>query len=102
MPGVAQKHPEVPEINGLDVLPEHRRRGVATALLLAAEDAARTRGCRAVGLGVGIENGEAERIYHGLGYVGDLTYTDTYVWIDEDGQPHDAADSCRFLTKALI
>lgn len=101
MPAVAERHADVPEINGLDVLPHVRRLGIGTALLLAAEDAARKRGCRAVGLGVGTDNPEAERIYRSLGYVGDLAYTDTYVWIDENGQSHDAVDSCRFLTKAL-
>ena len=30
MLGVAEKYPEVPEINGLDVLPQFRRRGIGT------------------------------------------------------------------------
>jgi len=102
MPRVAEHHPGIPEINGLDVLQSVRRRGIGTALLLAAENMARPRGCHTIGLGVGLENPQAERIYRRLGYAGDLAYTDTYVWIDEDGQSHDAADPCRFLMKALV
>jgi len=101
MPCVAAIYPAVPELNGLDVLPQARRRGIGTALLLSAESLARSRGCRAVGLGVGVDNPEAERIYRRLGYVGDLAYADKYVWEDDNGRSHDAADRCRFLTKRL-
>ncbi|RKS69331.1 putative N-acetyltransferase YhbS [Motilibacter peucedani] len=39
-----------PWLYGLHVLPEHRRRGVAQALVLAAEDAARSAGAEALSL----------------------------------------------------
>lgn len=102
MPSVQLAHPDVPEINGLDVLPHARGRGVGSALVRVAEDFARARGRAAIGMGVGLDNQEAERLYRGLGFHGDLAYVDTYVWTDESGGHHDAADPCRFLTKALV
>lgn len=102
MPDVADVHPDVPEINGLDVVPELRRHGIGSAIVGAAERLARSRGCRAIGLGVGEDNPEAGRLYRRLGYSGDLPYLDTYVWVDQEGAAHNGADRCRFLTKLLL
>jgi len=91
----------VPEMNGLDVLPAWRGRGVGSALIAAAEELARRRGHPYIGLGVGFDNTAAERLYRSLGYTGDLRYVDGYLWRDEDDVQHQAQDSCRFLTKPL-
>lgn len=62
----------VPEISDLNVLPEHRRRGVASALMTALEAAAGERGA-VVGIGVGLHPGygAAQRLYVRRGYLPD-------------------------------
>lgn len=62
----------IPEIQDLNVLPAFRRRGIAAALLDAAEAAARER-VAVVGLAVGLgaDYGPAQRLYVQRGYVPD-------------------------------
>lgn len=58
----------LPEIQDVFV-PEHlRRQGVATALALAAEEAASERGHERISLSYGITNEAAKLLYEGLGY----------------------------------
>jgi ribosomal protein S18 acetylase RimI-like enzyme len=52
----------------LYVMPEHRRRGVGSALMRHAEDWARARGDRQIGLQVFQSNKPALNLYHRLGY----------------------------------
>jgi GNAT superfamily N-acetyltransferase len=62
-------HVEVPEIQDVFVLAEHRRRGIATLLTQAAEDEARRRGWERISLSVSADgNLPARRLYEGLGY----------------------------------
>ena len=68
----------IPEIQDLNVLPQHRRRGIGTALMDAAEALAGKRSTT-VGIGVGMyaDYGNAQRLYVLRGYVPDgrgLTY----------------------------
>ena len=58
-----------PELQDVSVRPEHRRRGVASALSAAAERAARTRGFDRLRLTVGLENAPAQALYRRCGYV---------------------------------
>lgn len=60
--------PGVLVLDGLCVAPEHRGRGIGTALLDAATDLARDRGLRAVGLSVVDANPRAEALYRRLGF----------------------------------
>ena len=62
----------IPEIVDLNVLPDFRRRGVATALMDALEREAATRG-DTIGLGVGLyaDYGPAQRMYVARGYLPD-------------------------------
>lgn len=63
-------HIGVPEIQDVFVLPEHRRRGIATRLTRAAEDEARRRGWDRISLSVSAEGNEsARRLYDSLGYL---------------------------------
>ncbi|MEO6712370.1 MAG: GNAT family N-acetyltransferase, partial [Mycobacteriales bacterium] len=55
-------------IHGLDVSPHARRRGVATALMRAAEQAARSRRARKLSLRMLATNTEARPLYESLGY----------------------------------
>jgi len=52
----------------LYVAPEHRRRGIGTALMHHAETLARTRGDRQIGLQVFQSNQPAVDLYHHLGF----------------------------------
>ncbi len=70
----------IPEIEDLNVVPHHRRQGVATRLMDRAEEIMRTRSSVA-GIGVGLHPGyaAAQRMYVLRGYVPDarpLTYND--------------------------
>ena len=58
----------MPEIQDVFVREDRRRRGVATALALAAEALAAERGHARISLGYGIANGAARALYEGLGY----------------------------------
>jgi ribosomal protein S18 acetylase RimI-like enzyme len=55
-------------ILALYVLPEHRRQGIATALLHKAQDWAQARGDRQIGLQVFADNPGAIALYRKLGY----------------------------------
>jgi ribosomal protein S18 acetylase RimI-like enzyme len=60
-----------PELQDVSVRPEHRRRGVATALAFAAEQAVIARGCARIRLSVSVDNEAAQILYRHLGY-GDI------------------------------
>jgi GNAT superfamily N-acetyltransferase len=62
----------IPEIQDLNVLPEFRRRGIASRLLDVAEELVATRS-PVVGIGVGLyaDYGPAQRLYAKRGYVPD-------------------------------
>lgn len=57
-----------PELQDVSVSPEHRRRGVASALTAAAEREAGARGFSRLRLTVSIDNEAAQTLYRGLGY----------------------------------
>jgi ribosomal protein S18 acetylase RimI-like enzyme len=57
-----------PELQDVSVRPEYRRRGVASALTVAAEREARDRRFDRLRLGVSADNGGAQALYRGLGY----------------------------------
>jgi ribosomal protein S18 acetylase RimI-like enzyme len=58
-----------PELQGVQVRPEYRRRGVASALTAHAEDEARTRGFDRLRLGVSADNAPAQALYRQCGYL---------------------------------
>ncbi|WP_218021124.1 GNAT family N-acetyltransferase [Nocardia crassostreae] len=62
----------IPEIEDLNVLPQHRNQGIGTGLLDAIEEVAREQ-CHVVGLGVGlsVDYGPAQRLYFRRGYLPD-------------------------------
>ncbi len=57
-----------PELQDVSVRPEHRRRGVASALTVAAERAAEARGADRLRLEVSVTNDGAQALYRGLGF----------------------------------
>jgi GNAT superfamily N-acetyltransferase len=63
-------HLALPEIQDVFVVPEQRRRGIATELTRAAEDEARNRGWDSISLSVSQDgNPQARRLYKQLGYL---------------------------------
>jgi GNAT superfamily N-acetyltransferase len=67
------------ETQDLNVLPEFRQRGLATAMIEYCEDKARQAGCSEIGISVGLSAsyGPAQRLYCKLGYLPDgqgITY----------------------------
>ena len=57
-----------PEMQDLEVRPEYQRRGVATALIAAAEHEARRRHAVKIGLEVSVANTGVRRLYERNGY----------------------------------
>jgi len=60
---------EPPELQDLEVRPSHQRRGVATALIAAAEDTARAEGFDELRLEVSEKDPAAQTLYGRCGYV---------------------------------
>lgn len=70
---------DIPEIQDLNVIPDARRQGAATALLESFENIVRDQGIERVGISVGLtkDYGAAQRLYIKRGYVPDgygITY----------------------------
>jgi ribosomal protein S18 acetylase RimI-like enzyme len=68
-PTALESNRHVVLIRGLAVAPSHQRRGIARALLAAAEAAARERGARRVTLRVLGTNAAARALYEAYGFV---------------------------------
>jgi GNAT superfamily N-acetyltransferase len=96
-------HLGLPEIQDVYVSPEHRRRGIATALACAAEREARTRGWDGISLSVSQEgNAAAKLMYAKLGYVAaDTAPVRVTGSITLRGQPFAVDDTLVYLTKPL-
>jgi ribosomal protein S18 acetylase RimI-like enzyme len=87
----------------LQVLEEHRNRGIGSALLAAAERAASDRRREFVSLGVGIDNPNAHRLYERLGYrdAGLAPIEDGGEFLDRNGNKHRWRETWVFLLKDL-
>jgi GNAT superfamily N-acetyltransferase len=64
---------EIPEIQDLNVIPQYRCQGVATALIKWCEGSAKAKGKTMIGIGVGLTRhyGPAQILYARLGFVPD-------------------------------
>jgi GNAT superfamily N-acetyltransferase len=96
-------HLGLPEIQDVFVVPENRRRGIASQLTHAAEDEARRRGWDRISLSVSrSDNPAAEQLYAKLGYV-DAGVEPVRVLgqIVLRGRPFDVDDTLVYLTKDL-
>jgi GNAT superfamily N-acetyltransferase len=96
-------HLGLPEIQDVFVLPELRRRGIASQLTHAAEDEARRRGWDRISLSVSrSDNPSAAQLYAKLGYV-DAGVAPVRVLgqIILRGRPFDVDDTLVYLAKDL-
>ena len=91
-----------PELQDVYVLPEYRRRGIATELTGAAEREAAARGARRLLLSYGHENEAARRLYERAGYV-DAGLPPKHVrgTITIRGEPVEVDDVLVYLVKQL-
>ena len=99
----SETHLGLPEIQDVFVVPEKRRRGIATQLTHAAEDEARAHGWNSISLSVSQEGNAAARLlYTKLGY-GDAGTEPVRVSgpILLRGRPFDVDDTLVYLTKRL-
>jgi len=93
-----------PEIQALNVLPDFRKRGIASAMIKHCEELARARGMDDIGISVGLTPfyGAAQRLYFKLGYMPDgygVTY-DRKAVVHGEFRPVDD-DLCLMLIKKL-
>ncbi len=95
---------EIPEIQDLNVIPDMRRQGIATALIEAFENIANDQGAEQVGISVGLtkDYGPAQRLYVQLGYIPDgygVTYDRKHVTPRQAYQVDDCL--CLMMVKEL-
>ncbi len=95
---------EIPEIQDLNVIPDVRQKGVATALVNAFEEMAEDQEVTQIGISVGLtkDYGPAQRLYVKMGYMPD-GYGATY---DREGVTYGQAytaddDLCLMMIKDL-
>ncbi len=99
---VRDAYPGCPEINGLLVYcAEMRGRGIGSALIRTAEDRARDRGFKWIGVGAGDDNPRAMALYERLGYSAGIRYVDVWSYKDDAEVRHVVEDPCTFLVKDL-
>jgi len=93
-----------PEIRDLGVAPAWRRRGIATALVAAAERETRSAGFPRLGLGVGIDDdyAAARSLYERLGFVfAHGPFVQAARLEVDDGRPLPVAGVCTYMVKEL-
>jgi ribosomal protein S18 acetylase RimI-like enzyme len=91
-----------PELQDIEVRPSHRRRGVATALVVSAEHEAQARGFHAVRLEVSVDDLAAQAVYRKSGYLdAGLPIRRVKGRIDLRTGPLDVDDNLLTLTKRL-
>ena len=95
---------EIPEIQDLNILPDYRQQGIATALIEAFEQMASDQGATQIGISVGLtkDYGPAQRLYFKLGYQPDgygITYDREGVTFGQTYRADD--DLCLMMVKDL-
>jgi GNAT superfamily N-acetyltransferase len=98
----------VPLLQRLEVLPEHRNRGIGTKLLRRCERELRSRGHARMVLGVSPDNQMAIRLYLRLGYtwypepdLPTLTNAVIYTWNADETRTASGTEPCILMIKAL-
>lgn len=94
-------HPGCVEINHLQVRADMRGQGAGTALIIAAQRLAESKGYTEVALGVSAANQAARRLYLRLGYEPTgIRDTTSYSWFDAHGLEHYVEEETNCLSSA--
>lgn len=95
-------HPDAVEICHLQVRPEHRGRGVGTALIAESERRAEERGRLLLAVKVGEDNPGARRLYERLGdrATGTVDVSE-YDCVDDDGRTHHTIERDEILLQDI-
>jgi GNAT superfamily N-acetyltransferase len=103
-PQVRRFLPNVAQLIHLEVLSRLWRRGIGTAVIRAAEEAARGLGHSRIALCVELDNHDARRLYDRLGYEdwGHGQVVTSWQEPDEHGEPVTCSLDCDVLVKSLL
>lgn len=95
--------PTCAEIEDFTIVQDLRSHGIGHLMMDMAEDQARRRGLRQIGLGVTLDNPRATVFYerHGFREAGFDAYLARWQYADADGQKHWREESCKYLIKEL-
>lgn len=83
---------------------EYRRQGIGTALIKKAEELAREKGFKKIGMAVGAhDNPKARKLYEDLGYKewDRGTFDESWKIINKEGEEVDEVEICTYLIKLL-
>lgn len=99
---IAARLPDCAEIEDFVVRADLRSRGLGRRMLARAEELARRRGLRHLGLGVGLGNPRARALYEAAGFrdAGLGVYVVRWQYRGQDGQLRWGEESCHYLIKA--
>ena len=93
-----------PYLSSGETVSEYRRKGIATRLIGTAENLARDKGFREIGLAVGsTDNPDARRLYGKLGYSdwGKGEFEASWEYVAKDGRRGRESEVCIYMFKAL-
>lgn len=92
-----------PEINALVVVSELQSQGIGSKLIHVAEELVWKKGFQKACIGVATNNPRARALYERLGYIdwGQGICEDSFVWIDEEGNPLHITEELIYLVKIV-
>jgi ribosomal protein S18 acetylase RimI-like enzyme len=107
--GAAEEHlasrlqDSCPDIEDLLVHEQHRSEGVGTQLVREAERLAVEKGFRQIGLGVGVHNERARKLYERLGFqpLGLPPHEERGEYVDQNGRTASWVEACIYMVKPL-
>ena len=93
----------IPELNSFEVAESSRGKSIGTSLIKFAENLAKQKGVKTIGLLVNPDNPRAKLLYERLGYYdsGTGTYVDEWEAIDDSGNKFIDSESCLAMIKNL-
>jgi GNAT superfamily N-acetyltransferase len=94
---------DCPDLEDLFVHPDSRSKGIGSLLLSGSEEWARRKGYRCIGLGVGVDNHRAHKLYLDCGYrdSGLGPYPHKVHYHDGKGRHRTRIEVCEYLIKLL-
>lgn len=95
---------DCPDIEDIFVLKDYRMHGIGHELLKTVERSAREKGCRQIGLAVGLTNHTARELYQHEGFIKSTIapYTISWNYIAGNGTEKTETTICEYFVKQLI